>query len=981
MAEQIPVLSFEEWNGDQDKNLAATSLKKRFATGPPAYNPGQETLPDHPWSRLNKTAVDDGTRGIAEQVIALLAPARSVDKELSSVLKAANGVLEVAASTGKEVAIVGQQGMGKSLMINALQNRRNLSKTSARGAACTASAIKYLNKPGVGDLEDKYDAAVAFMDDLYLDEIIREHSRRYDHFHFSANVDSLYHDEEARAAATAVEFFRLVFNTENDPVAKSELEGLLTASNIRNGALLSATMKMAHARIAETGAGEDKKVSFEDMDIDTLMEKIETYMAQQDTLPALWAIVQDVSVHLGSALSREGVVLVDLPGLGDLNQSRTAATNATRRKAGCEIHVARSDRVTTDEGLDQNIRQGIRAHGAKNIILVLTKKDEYFVDTHSIETEIQKNATHPFPLIREYMEHSAELHAVLRQTVQIEADNDDGSVEKFNELVEQLERLQTYGEKYLIQQAQLAFVGQRAQEAEEAMRHKFEDEDKDPIHVFSISASMYLDWLKCHQKDRPILTAQSTGIPALRKFLLGLTAQGNWDAYRDHVFQKLPYFLDKVRRIVHHENKDNAYVVLRPKFKDVVANLMNKHQSAFKKFLDYSILPVWTDSSLKEDRQIAINGQVHDWGVDSHWSTYRKLLREHGIVAKTVARKYRKENKDGVVPAFAKINWNEELSEELRPDMSTWKAKMTQGVTSFARQLEKSTAEECEAVSTVILHSSLTRAHKEIAMKEWKKCKRMVLVQARRTEGLLNDAVNATYQYATTETDIRCMLVKVNANVYDEVSSMPEQSNWLGNQKIRLEAAMRDADDNCHTLLDRISKEVRKSAKRHLQTTFANLMTELVLDFDLFDEHIGEHLVQDYELTSHDRQIRDCLRAQLQDWDAQMANLQYAFHALEVKQEPLEEEEEDHALEVKQEPLEEEDEDHALEVKQEPLEEDEEEDEEDEEEDEEDEDEDEEEEEDEEDEEEEEEEDEDEEEGTDEPLAKKQKMAEANLEF
>jgi hypothetical protein len=67
--------------------------------------------------------------------------------------------------------------------------------------------------------------------------------------------------------------------------------------------------------------------------------------------------------------------ILTFKGLGDLNQSRTAATNAIRRKAGYEVIVAKSDRVMTEEVVNQQIRQSIRAHGAKNTVLVLTKKD------------------------------------------------------------------------------------------------------------------------------------------------------------------------------------------------------------------------------------------------------------------------------------------------------------------------------------------------------------------------------------------------------------------------------------------------------------------------------------------------------------------------------------------------------------------------------------------------------------------------------
>ena len=127
-------------------------------------------------------------------------------------------------------------------------------------------------------------------------------------------MDPLYHDDEALAAATAKEFFDVVFNTKINSAGEAELERLLVASTIRNGTLLAETLKMARKRIEETGADADRKIFFSDRKIDPLMEEIENYMAQRNDLPPLWTIVQEVSIYLGSALSREGICVVDLPG-------------------------------------------------------------------------------------------------------------------------------------------------------------------------------------------------------------------------------------------------------------------------------------------------------------------------------------------------------------------------------------------------------------------------------------------------------------------------------------------------------------------------------------------------------------------------------------------------------------------------------------------------------------------------------------------
>jgi hypothetical protein len=200
---------------------------------------------------------------------------------------------------------------------------------------------------------------------------------------------------------------------------------------------------------------------------------------------------------------------------------------------------------------------------------------EYLVDSHSIETEIKKSLLDPFPSINIYNTQAAEaLDAIYNR--EDDGNNDDELIRGGNERIDALQEYQAY----LIETAQLAFVKQRTEEMEDQMRHRFIEEDKDLINVFSISASMYLEWLKVRQKDRPILTPEVTGIPALRKFLIGLAVEQNWQIYRDHAFEKLPLLLDKLRRIVQNENKDNAYDILRPRFKQAVAKLRDMHQTS-----------------------------------------------------------------------------------------------------------------------------------------------------------------------------------------------------------------------------------------------------------------------------------------------------------------------------------------------------------------------------------------------------------------
>jgi hypothetical protein len=323
MTTLLEISTFEAFrpNHDKEKEEQQAAKSVRGAKAPrcaKAYNPEDEVPPDVPWYKLDKPGADVQICSIVDQLLGVMTNARKEDKELGSLQKAATKVREVVAMEPRDVPMVGQQGVGKSLLINALLDRPSLSKTSASGGACTASAIKYLHRPGTKDREGIYDAAVQFMNDEDLREITEEHIRRYNFFHFSGNVDSDFYDDEERAAATAEEFLYHVFNAYNDTKAKERLTGLLTSHAIKSGTLLSSSINEAHQRFRQAGVDEKRVTSFRKLEIDKLMTKIEKYIAPHATLPSLWPIVQDVSVFMGSALTRNGVCVVDLPGEKDL---------------------------------------------------------------------------------------------------------------------------------------------------------------------------------------------------------------------------------------------------------------------------------------------------------------------------------------------------------------------------------------------------------------------------------------------------------------------------------------------------------------------------------------------------------------------------------------------------------------------------------------------------------------------------------------
>jgi hypothetical protein len=316
MTSTTSIPTFGEWREKHKKASQGTRRSKRDRQN--VYNPIYEPLPDHKFFRLDRGAIDDGFNRVSAAIIETLTGARPQDKQLAAVQILARRLRTVVIPETLDVAVVGEQGMGKSLAINALQHRPRLSTTSASGGACTASAIRFCYKPDASELSDNFDAKIKFMNDEELTESIQEHIDRYYHFHFSGHVDEDAFFEDQRAARDAAAFFDLLHNSKYDREAASKLKGLLTAESIKGNDLLRVTMAMAHTRINETRSlwskTEERTIVFKDRTIKVLMEEVEQYMAMFPSMPSLWPIVQSLDILLCSLLAKHGVNLRDLPG-------------------------------------------------------------------------------------------------------------------------------------------------------------------------------------------------------------------------------------------------------------------------------------------------------------------------------------------------------------------------------------------------------------------------------------------------------------------------------------------------------------------------------------------------------------------------------------------------------------------------------------------------------------------------------------------
>ncbi|KAF2241746.1 hypothetical protein BU26DRAFT_524903 [Trematosphaeria pertusa] len=234
-----------------------------------------------------------------------------------------------------------------------------------------------------------------------------------------------------------------------------------------------------------------------------------------------------------------------------------------------------------------------------------------------------------------------------------------------------------------------------------------------------------------------------------------------------------------------------------------------------------------------------------------------------GIIKKSDSQKYR----------GRPVNWNQEIGEAINPDLVSWRTKMKKQTASIAALLDTAIKSACDEVSTFISQSSLPVPLKAVALEEWKQRQAKVLEKSACLDMVLREALRKIYKYASTETDIRCMISRVNAAKYEKIQKMPVIESWFHKQKAAMEEAMLPKNSEEEDMLDRISDHLHKEAKRQLELAFSTFLAGLVDELQTFDDHMGERLPPEYQLTDSDLKIRDGLKALLPELEQQVADL------------------------------------------------------------------------------------------------------------
>ena len=277
------------------------------------YDASKEALPYDPWYSLDHKEIDSGIRQLCAPILDLT---EDHDEDDGEIAKLRDTVKHAQTSQpGKlfYVAFLGDQGVGKSSIINGLADRQLVSASSS-SSACTAFPTKISHKKGAEDQTTESDVLIQYYSAEEMRDIVEEQTRRYEAAFpkkgkslqaISLPTPDSYRDPDDDKRAGDEEEEEEEEEILDD--AEKMLERALDHENIECDSFYDACLRNVRERLSTAGGALDGSTEF-DAILDTDLEDT------RKEADKLWPLVKCLELKTGHRLLRENVCILDLPG-------------------------------------------------------------------------------------------------------------------------------------------------------------------------------------------------------------------------------------------------------------------------------------------------------------------------------------------------------------------------------------------------------------------------------------------------------------------------------------------------------------------------------------------------------------------------------------------------------------------------------------------------------------------------------------------
>ncbi|KAF2127584.1 hypothetical protein P153DRAFT_358456 [Dothidotthia symphoricarpi CBS 119687] len=737
---------YAEWKASH----VPTSSRKRKRQW--IYQPSaQEFYPALPWYALHHEEINLRIAKMCDELVMPLRYLSTDDPAIVGLCSAADAAKKIPDLTQVKLAVPGEQGIGKSSLLNAILHRKLLD-TSGSSTACTSFATIIVYKPGAQDDAQSSDIIIEVFNENEIIGRIREQIELWANVHPGTvikNQDVNDEDEDSssdeeedtvriglkdgknqkkvsaslrRGASTAKEFFCVIFNTSNDKNAQSKLDELLHDTDIRTGNFFQLCVEKTKERLEQV----DKQIGLQNEVSKHSNISDRDLVKTRNIAKELWPFIKVVTISTGHVLLRNGLCFIDLPGYGDSSQLRDTVINDYRWKADFEMVVTPISRIRSSLVHERYLARSIHIKGAEKTILVMNKSDLLLCNEDEMRMQIDSINEAPFPA----------LSRCLADADAIEEDIDEDFEDP---------ELKNYVEEVL-RDASAAYVKRETEIVKDQM-------DEKGVKILTASAFSYEPWNNPRRRQDPRLDPEASGIPAIRRLLFSLPAESNLLIYRNLVFVVLPALRDQAGRVLEKHIEDKSYADMRKALKEQIPILKRDLERFVATQLRDCIVQPWTWVE-KEDIDGGIQNLARQEWVSPviYYGGFTKILRENGIP---------------INGKYLGRNLNQDLLRPLEKYINQWHKTMLARAEQLGEGLDKLVGRLGKEVKSCIDKSSAAPALKQRAMEALTNMSERIDVAYRHLLEALNTSLRNTHLRFTTEIDIHCPIAREMKQVYE----------------------------------------------------------------------------------------------------------------------------------------------------------------------------------------------------------------------
>ncbi|KAI1326118.1 hypothetical protein F5Y16DRAFT_375824 [Xylariaceae sp. FL0255] len=549
------------------------------------------------------------------------------------------------------VGFVGDSGVGKSSLLNSLLDIRGLARTSNSGAACTCVVTEYRFHPEQG-FTIEIERFSKSESTAQIESLLKD----YRYFHTNkGSVDRQELKDLEDRANLARDTFRAMFRGllvhESMLTSTSEAQVLQTFEEWAN----TVAPRITGDRLLMTNAEECANC---------LME-LTSEDGSSDSAAA-WPWIKKIRVYANAHILSKGLVLVDLPGLRDLNVARRHITERFLLKCDEIFVVCNEGRAITDEGVQAVVDLAKKAE-LSNVGIVCTRSDDIDAEEAQKDWKGQK--------AREIQEKVKAISSEIRTMKKIEsdiADYDDTPNEDLND--EEKDELNTLHsnlratrrrrdeQSFLLQEF---LISHRNANVQSQLLSSYKQKvPGDSLKVFCISNKIY--WEKRGEaKDKAMRHLELSGILGLREHCMALVSMSQHAAALKYMKTDIGVLLGELGLWVHSgsgsrdaEQKERIRATLATIEKKLqlelrgpasnIGTLSRLHKQHFRA----KVMQVGRGSI--EDWSTSAKYACNDWSCWHH-SSYAAFCRNYG---------------DHTTPKQGSRNWNGEMIQKMASDLN-----------------------------------------------------------------------------------------------------------------------------------------------------------------------------------------------------------------------------------------------------------------------------------------------------------------------